>query len=175
MNPTFTEDWYSQNKLVELSALAVRAKNAPGDFIEIGSWEGRSTIAIASAIGKRILYAVDTWAGSPGHESESLAISRDIFGTFKANTARYKNIHPIKMSWQKFVTIAPPRIAFLHIDGDHSYHDVRDCISEFIPRMMPGAIICGHDYWNHFPGVIRAVDELLPDAEKSEELWFKII
>jgi len=49
------------------------------------------------------------------------------------------------------------------IDADHSYEGVRKDIDAWLPKVMPGGILCGHDFDGMFPGVIQAVDESFRD------------
>lgn len=58
------------------------------------------------------------------------------------------------------------------IDGSHEYDDVRVDISLW--NKMADKIICGDDYTDVHPGVKRAVDELLPEANKNQRLWYQI-
>lgn len=171
--PFFTEDWYAPERLAVLADLARACLPLAGAFVEIGCWEGRSTLAIAQAIGKRELHAVDTWAGSPDHESRDLAARRDVYGQFCRNLAGRKSVLAKIMNWRAYVATHAGPVAFVHIDGDHTYEEVHDCVTAFLPRMTPGGIICGHDYWAHFPGVMRAVDDVFPHAQKSGELWWQ--
>ena len=48
----------------------------------------------------------------------------------------------------------------LFVDADHRYEFVRADIVAWLPKVKPGGLIVGHDYWNKDPGVVRAVDEL---------------
>jgi predicted O-methyltransferase YrrM len=61
----------------------------------------------------------------------------------------------------------------IFVDGSHEYEDVSLDIKMWLNRA--GKIICGDDYSEHHPGVRRAVDELLPDANKDQRLWYKIL
>jgi len=54
---------------------------------------------------------------------------------------------------------------FVFIDGDHSYTAVKADIIAWLPRVRTGGILAGHDYYQRWPGVVRAVDELLGARE----------
>jgi hypothetical protein len=44
-----------------------------GDIVEIGSWQGRSTIALAQGCAdgnNGVVHAIDTFKGNPGHEAK---------------------------------------------------------------------------------------------------------
>ena len=50
----------------------------------------------------------------------------------------------------------------MFIDASHAYSDVIIDIESWFPVVRPGGIIAGHDYYNRWPGVIKAVDEFFP-------------
>ena len=56
-------------------------------------------------------------------------------------------------------------VDFCFIDDDHSYEGVKASIEAWRPKIKPGGCLAGHDYNDHYPGVARAVGELLPLAE----------
>ena len=49
------------------------------------------------------------------------------------------------------------------IDAGHEYPDVHADITNYLPLLAPGGVMCGHDA-GVFEGVTQAVDELLPGA-----------
>jgi predicted O-methyltransferase YrrM len=59
------------------------------------------------------------------------------------------------------------------IDADHSYEAVKMDIQNWMPKVRRGGILAGHDYNSAWPGVIRAVNEILPEAEKIDYCWVK--
>lgn len=65
---------------------------------------------------------------------------------------------------------------FVFIDADHSYEACKADILAWRPKLKAGGLLCGHDYHNEenpFPGVDRAVDELVPSVEVGPNFtWF---
>ena len=60
----------------------------------------------------------------------------------------------------------------IFIDADHRYEAVRQDIIKFTPKLRPGGILCGHDI--DYPGVNRAVNELIPDHDIGPNfVWIK--
>jgi predicted O-methyltransferase YrrM len=59
------------------------------------------------------------------------------------------------------------------IDADHSYEAVKLDIQNWMPKVRKGGILAGHDYTSAWPGVIRAVDEIFPEAQKIDYCWLK--
>ncbi len=60
---------------------------------------------------------------------------------------------------------------FVFIDADHEEASVAEDIHDWRVKVKPGGWLGGHDYNQHFPGVVRAVDkafgkrvELLPGS-----------
>lgn len=167
----FTEDWFGPHSQQAVADLAWSTLSLPGDVVEVGCWEGRSTIAIANAIAPATVHAVDTWQGSPGEISADLAAGRDVYATFAANVAELTagNVQPHRMGWREFFADRTDRIRFLHIDAEHTYVEVRDNILAALPLLVRGGVICGDDA--HHPPVVKAVLETLGNARVTASLW----
>jgi predicted O-methyltransferase YrrM len=170
---TFTEDWFGEASQQALATLAKRTERLPGAVVEVGCWEGRSTVALARAVYPAIVHAVDTWAGSPGEISADLAAERDVYTTFIDNIAELTegNVQPHVMGWREFFAErGPAPIRFLHIDAEHTEVEVFDNIAAALPMMVPGGIMCGDDA--HHPPVRRAVLRHFPRAQRVASLWW---
>lgn len=170
MTLTFTEDWFSEVSCTALADLVRSVGGVPGRIIEVGSWEGRSTIALAHA-SDRPVHAVDTWAGSPGEISADLASGRDVHATWLANIAAADatNVVEHRMGWREYRELDDSPVALLFIDAEHTYREVADNIDAFLPLMSPGGVICGDDV--HHPPVVQAVTERFPLAYSVASLW----
>lgn len=172
---TFTENWFSSWSCIRLARLASVTAGVPGLVVEVGCWEGKSTVALANAVAPATVVAIDTWAGSPGDPSEILATERDVYATFTENIRALTagNVAPQRMGWRDWFEQNTSKIRFLHIDGPHTYDEVRDNIIAALPFMSPGSIICGDDA--HHPPVNDAVFETLGDIPTTATLWWKRI
>lgn len=169
---TFTEEWFHPQSCEVLADLVRAVAHLDGDIIEIGSWEGRSTLALAGATNETV-HAVDTWRGSPGEESEALAAERDVYATFLANTAG-RNIEAHRMDWRDFFAGYHGRAKLVFIDGLHTYDEVRATIAEVLPRMVPGGVVCGDD--QHHPPVREAVIQWFgPNTNVKATLWWQTV
>lgn len=168
----FHEDWFGPASQRVLASLVETTEKIPGRVVEVGSWEGRSTIALANAIAPDFVDAVDTWAGSPGEISADLAAHRDVFATFTANIAEATegNVDAYRMGWRDYLAEDRSPVRFLFIDAEHTYEEVRDTIAGFLPLMAEGGIVCGDDV--HHPPVRRAVLEAFGDACVDATLWW---
>lgn len=122
--------------------------------IEVGSYKGRSTAALADHCPGHVL-AVDSWLEDP------------IFQEFQKNKA--PNVLILKatsVDAAKVVGMAD----LIFIDADHAYPSISEDIKIWLPHLKPGGIFSGHDYsWG---GVIQAVDELLPDKQVVDTIWW---
>ena len=167
---TFTEDWFGAPSCAALAGLYGRVADLDGHVVEVGSWEGRSTIALCEAAAPAEVRAVDTWLGSPHEPSAVLAAERDVFATFTANTAHLANLQVFRMGWREYVAdhLGPTRLLF--VDAEHTYHEVHDTLDAWLAHMVPGGIICGDDA--HHPPVQQAVLERFPRANVLATLWW---
>jgi hypothetical protein len=169
----FHEEWFSEFSQHVLADLVRGVVDVPGLIVEIGSWEGRSTVAMANAAFPRMVHAVDTWQGSPFEISAGLAQRRDVFAQWSTNIEMLtrSNVVAHRMGWREFVPTVTEPLALCFIDAEHSYLEVRDNLLAVIPLMSPGGIICGDDV--HHPPVRQALTEVLGEwlQEASLFIW----
>lgn len=172
---SFAEQWFSDESCHALAGLVERVAPLDGRIVEVGSWQGRSTCALANAAHPETVHAVDTWTGSPGEVSRLLAAGRDVFAEFAANVAALTagNVVAHRMGWRDYFATNDSPIKLIFIDAEHSYVEVRDNIAAALPLIVPGAVVCGDDA--HHPPVQRAVLEVFPDAERVASLWVATI
>lgn len=146
-----------------------------GDVVEIGSWQGRSTSFLARATrdsGNGRFFAIDHFKGNIGKE-KSYIVGKEDLSDLKSNFI--ENMETIKLNcsvnlldmpnWEAAERFAHNQIRFLFIDGDHTYDGVSKDIELFFPKLCPGAIVVFDDFSAAFPGVLKAVEQLLQSAE----------
>ncbi len=188
------------------SAIKTLVRNIDQPFkriIEIGSWTGNgSTTAIVEELanGGGVLYCVDTWRGNRNvKRHQDMVQQYDIFGTFMHNVDKAGGqgfVKPIVMSSEEAASvISDHTFDLVFIDADHSYDETMKDIRFWLPKVVPGGIICGHDcearaedvgrekllkhkdddsidgnsvFLKFHPGVILAVDEFF---ESGCHLW----
>jgi hypothetical protein len=63
---------------------------------------------------------------------------------------------------------------FVFVDADHTEPAVRADILAWAPKIRPGGWLLGHDYFDRFPGVIAAVDDLLPGRRLHPDFCWSI-
>lgn len=162
------QGWMSSEELEWLARTSRDARVT----IEVGSWKGRSTKAMALATLGRI-YAVDHWRGSSNPADatsiEVAARGHDaIFAEFCENLKdeiASGRVIPVRMENREAARSLPlpsQGADFVFIDSDHGYERVREDILSFRPFVRPEGILSGHDFSPGWPGVVQAVAELAP-------------
>jgi len=169
-----TPGFTSAAKLLWLAQQARRAQVV----VEIGSWMGRSTRALADNC-PGVVYAVDDWRGP--ENSPGAAQFDEAFYAFRANCAdlvEAGKVVPLRIASpaaaQKFAELVDQPIDLLFVDGLHTLEAVRADLAVWIPLLAPGALLCGDDFTPAWPGVISAVRERLQsyDVAPGTDLWF---
>jgi predicted O-methyltransferase YrrM len=127
---------------------SARALDVPGAILEIGSWQGRSTIALAAGSlagdGRRV-YAVDHFTGSAEHRARGPVSTFEAFREHIEEAGVSRVVTPIiASSTDAAPTFAEP-IALLFIDGDHSYAGARGDFDAWVGKVVPGGCIAMHD------------------------------
>jgi hypothetical protein len=146
----------------ESYALYFLAKNVTqnGSLVEIGSYEGRSTIALAAGAevpGVKV-YAIDPHTGAQSGFEHELKI--DTWGSFCENTKSFSNIHPIKkLSVDAIGDLGPEKIELQFIDGWHSENAVDEDINFYLPFMAFKFTIVFDDWGD--PGVSAGITKNL--------------
>lgn len=157
----------------DLYAKVVASAKGGDQFVEVGSWLGKSASFMGVEIinsGKDIkLVCVDPWLdGGPDLRETSYFTDRrePLFETFTRNTARVAHlITPMRMSSVTAASkFADSSVDFIMLDGDHSYEAVQADIAAWTPKMRPGSIMSGDDYL--WPGVKQAVEEAFAGQAK---------
>lgn len=152
----------------ELWALYEVARNFPGSepltVVEIGSWKGRSTVALALGVSRRgngKVYAVDPHTGSREHIDVFGRV--DTFSDFLLNIDKAglaSVVEPIRStSHDARVRFERNSVNVLFIDGSHEYQDVLTDIEDWAPILADAAVVAFNDPL--YPGVYRALREVV--------------
>lgn len=152
------------------------ASGVPGDIIEIGSWQGRSTIALAQGCkdgANGVVHAVDTFEGNPGNE-QSYVIANpdrsDLRDSFEANISK-AGLSAFVETWAMDSRAAAALLQergvvarMLNIDAEHTYEAVSEELRLYTPMLARGGLLTFDDYSQRFEGVAEAVHEWLAGA-----------
>lgn len=151
---------------IEFYAIMVQRAPQEAQFVEVGSWLGKSACFMAVEIlnsGKAINFVcVDPWEdGGPDLRDTPYyqKLAHPVYDTFLDNIKPVRHvITPLRMnSVRGAQQFADGEIDFLMLDGDHSYTAVCEDLAAWMPKMKKGSVIAGDDYlWE---GVQQAVDE----------------
>jgi hypothetical protein len=130
--------------------------------VEIGSWKGRSTIALglgANARGNGTVFAIDPHTGS--RELIEIYGPVDTYGSFLWNVERAGVSHVVtplrETSHQARTRFSDGSVHVMFVDGSHEYEDVRQDIDDWTPALADGALVSFND--PSAGGVYRALRE----------------
>lgn len=128
--------------------------------VEVGSWLG-STRHIASLLGDNgILYAVDTWAGSPQEAVHMTDLRLPfLYQQFLSNVIHAKltdKIVPIRMNSVEAAKALNVKADLIYLDGAHDTVSVMNDIDHWLPHLKADGLICGDDWL--WPTVRAAVE-----------------
>lgn len=125
-------------------------------ILEIGSWTGASAEIFAQYF--KSVTCIDPWEETKGTISSQYNM-KDVEAIFDNRIKKYTNITKIKARSEAIVD-KTGQYDIIYIDGEHTYEACKRDIKNFLPKAR--LYITGHDYDNKkFPGVVKAVDELL--------------
>ena len=159
------DGWLALGEARKLKQLVIaHPKQGPLTVVEIGSWKGRSTIALSLGLKERgpdsgTVYAIDPHTGSKEHREQLGEV--DTFAEFEQNlelAGVRDRVEPIRaFSHEAVSRFAPGSIDVLFVDGSHEYEDVKRDIAEWMPLLADRASVGFNDPW--WPSVFRALQE----------------
>lgn len=175
--PTFAEQFERHLDTVTAGG----AGGTPLVVVEVGSWKGRSTVAMATACKARGLdariVAVDTWLGAPefwtwGLEDPTRGLSLNVahgyprvYFTFARNIKRLglaALCSPLPISSVQGAAVLRHHgvlADIVYVDAAHEHDAVAADLAAYWPLVKPGGVMFGDDYTAGWPGVVSAVTE----------------
>lgn len=168
----FTEAWCSDREKISIEH-ALNSVEAEGAYIEIGCFEGRSTVFTANLINPKTLHAVDPWSPVADAPYEVKVYGeRPIEQNFLHNIAvgTSGNVEVHKMRWEEFFQTWDGPIAYLYLDGPHQYDNVMESLRIITPFIAKGGVILGDDY-DDDPVAAAAHDFFGVTTMASPVLW----
>jgi predicted O-methyltransferase YrrM len=163
------EGWLDDQEADLLMATAIKAcidLPAPQAIVEIGSYQGKSTVILGSVIKTYFpmgrVYAIDPHEGVVGAADQGLQSTPPTLVRFKQNIQNAglsDVVETIKefsfnVQWNRHVSL-------LFIDGLHDYPNVARDFWHFANWVKQGGFIAFHDYADYYPGVQAFVNEIL--------------
>jgi predicted O-methyltransferase YrrM len=180
----FTMDWFSHNILVWNQVLKKFAHLPNLAFLEIGSWEGRSTCWMLDNIlthESSKITCIDTFEGSVEHEGLDKEFLNSIESTFDLNISKTNRIKQVEkcigISQEVLRQFSANTYDFLYIDGSHMAPDVLEDALLGWRLIKVGGIIIFDDYeWQAHPPTHDpklAVDAFLSVFRDKIKLLYK--
>lgn len=144
---------------------------------EVGVYLGHS-VAMMATLAKEAkknitIYAIDTFEGSLEHRTKGKTDFGEAFmrNISACGVSDYVVTMTGKSLWA--AEVLNEKFDFVFIDAAHDYENVRADILAWRMKVKPGGILAGHDYCKSWPGVMEAVDEIIPDAQIVKNVWWK--
>jgi predicted O-methyltransferase YrrM len=151
------DGWLTVDEAIALYELARALPHEDPVAVEIGSWQGKSSVCIARGLlGKNRprLFCIDPFDASGDGESTGAygeragRLDRGLRRAFEDNVravgvqhvveVRQGTSHEHAQRWQGAVDL-------LFLDGDHSYAAVKQDFADWAPRLRPGGLLAMHD------------------------------
>lgn len=158
--------WLSEYDMVALSTMAASRKHG-AVIVEVGSMHGKSAYCLSTSAPEANIFCYDLWPGNGILGNDDVTRENKI-ETFQSFTHMCTNITPIKIgsindiNWD---TTIPVDMMFL--DAAHTNPSDWEMIEYWLPKIAPGGIICGHDYYTverneavHYPDINANVRRL---------------
>ena len=168
-------DWFSNN--ITIWEKFVINKIYRINYLEIGSFEGRSTIFIGELKNTNSITAVDTWEGSNEHSNSTSFIK--VFENFKINIniLNKSNIKFFKTTSDNFFKDNKNVYNLIYIDGFHEYTQIKkDFVNSLNCIEKNGYIICDDFLWFFYQDLnknpIKAILECYNEYKKELSVEF---
>jgi predicted O-methyltransferase YrrM len=131
------------------------SRDRPATVVEIGSWEGRSTIALALGVLERP-------AGGRVFAIDPHVDADDRYERFRRNIERSDVggvVTPIRdFSYRARPQFEQDTVDVLFVDGAHDLESVRQDITDWVPTLRSGATIAFNDpFWPGVGAALRAL------------------
>jgi len=155
---------------VRLLFLAAALPTAEGEVVEIGSFKGRSTVALAKGAlwaGQHTVVACDPFTGPSPTDPEVDGSTHEEFAAALRRHGVAENVEVHRTLSGEMARDWSRPIRLLWIDGDHRYEGVKADVHGFFPHLAAGAVVAFHDVGcSAFPSVTGCFieDVLLSDA-----------
>lgn len=169
------EGWLrdEEAELLMVMARRVLIEHGPQPIVEIGSYQGKSTVALARVVKALCptarVYAIDPHEGEIGaldklirHQPPTLeAMQRNLAGAGLTDTVEIIVQLSYKVAWDR-------PISLLFIDGLHDYLNASRDFYHYESYVVPGGYVAFHDCEPGFPGVVAFVNDVLSGGQYRE-------
>ncbi len=177
------DGWLSVDEAIELYELARSLPHERPVVVEVGSWQGRSSVCLARGLHGKIaprLACIDPFdasgddASAGDYDARARSLDASLRATFESNlraagVARIVDVlqgrsHEHAAAWRQ-----PVDLVFL--DGDHAHDAVTQDLRDWAPKVRAGGYLAVHDVVHPVhDGPRRAVDELV----RGDPAWVDV-
>lgn len=170
-NKKITQDYFSKNSYFFLDLLK---KLGQFNYLEIGVFEGNSSLFVARKFKKSQIYCVDNWVGTEEYSKIDFKI---IENNFDLNIRDFPNITKIKSSSDNFFKENKKNFEVIYIDGYHNasqvYLDFKNAWKCLLPR---GYIIFDDYIWqfskNYEDNPCYAINKYIKELKENYKIIF---
>ena len=154
-----------------IHSLAKSQVSHPGDFAEVGVFQGSTARLICEVKGNKTLRLFDTFEGLPKDSDKDAGVHKESQYACSLESVQqylqaYPNVHYHKGLFPESAKDVPEaKYSLVHFDVD-LYEGTLACLNYFYPRMTTGGIMITHDY-SILEGVKAAFTEFLSDKEEN--------
>lgn len=150
-------------------------------MVEIGSYAGESAVIFAEFCSA--VYCIDPWLngmslsdGTSG--DDKIYMYPNVEEAFDKITKGFPNIIKMKaFDFEMLDKFDDGILDFVYIDSLHTEKETKRQLELWLPKINNTGIIAGHDFNQHFPGIIKAVREVIGEPDKvysdSGNSWMK--
>lgn len=164
------QGWMTDAELEWLADQATRHYR----IVEVGSWKGRSTAALASNT-RGVVFAIDTWKGSAEHTADQVGPEGWLLEQFARNMQGLPVLPIVGDSVAvatHFQKVGSRYFDMVFIDAAHDAASVRADIVAWAPLLQEGGLLCGHDFGT-WQGLEDVVLETVGDVFVMDSIWFR--
>jgi len=152
-------EFYKKGSITENeSNLLIRyAAKATNNIVEIGGFQGRTSIQLANNCDYHV-YVIDSWNGNK--VDEGVYLNKNVFDSNIKAFNLSDRVTGIKGYSVDILKTWNKPIGLLFIDGCHTYKAVKND-TKWIEYVIKGGFIAFHDYSDQYKDrVVKAVDEV---------------
>ncbi len=161
------QGWMTQGQ-ARLLYSASAATSAGDTIVEIGSFQGRSTVVLAMGAPDGVeVVAIEPHAGTDRGPQEIAGFSAEAstdHEKFKANLAAAgvaDRVRHVRMFSDQAHAAVAAKVAFLYVDGAHRYGPARQDIHDWGRRVVTGGTMMIHDSFSSIGVTLAIARELM--------------
>ena len=168
---------YNELAVIIRNLEKVLAADVPGDIVELGCYNGTTSLFIARVLrlqdASRGFHVYDSFQGLPEKAAQDSSPAGEQFKAGELTASKNKFIQHFRQAglalpvihkcWFSDLTPVdtPDKIALAFLDGDF-YDSIRDSLRVIETKLSPGSVVLVDDYQSEaLPGARKAVDEWL--------------